>query len=171
MAGLPNRLISAARPETRAVAIGLGAGAVLVALAALGAALTDRLPLARLAPVGLTAGLLLAAWCGLEHFGLLLPADRLGPLPLAGRLALVAALLAVPGLTLGLPLPLLLRAAGRRYAERPVALLLAVHGAALAVGAAAAVVVALGLSMNANLLLAAGLFALLGLLARPVLAR
>lgn len=147
------------------------AGLALGSWAALGAAVTDRLPLAHLPQTGRMAALLLTAWCGLELAGLLLPADRLALLPPAGRLVLAAALLAAPGIVVGMPLPLLLRAAARRYAERPVALLLAIHGAALALGSAGAVAVAVTLGLNAALLLAAGLAGLLALLARPVLGR
>jgi hypothetical protein len=72
---------------------------------------------------------------------------------------------------LGLPAPLLLRAAQRHYAGRPVALLWSIHGLAGTLGLAGAIALALRFGLTANLLLAAGLFAGLALLAKPVLAR
>jgi hypothetical protein len=149
----------------------LVATVALGAWAALGAAMSDRVATPQLAPAALWAALLVAVWCALEAFGLLLPVDRISLPPLAGRVAIAAVLLALPGVTLGLPLPVLLRAAQRRYAGRPVALLWSVHGAATALGAAGAVALALRFGITATLLLAAGLFAGLALLARPALAR
>jgi hypothetical protein len=150
-------------PLTASLAFGLWA--------ALGAFLTDRMPLERLPVAGTGTGLLLALWAGLERLGLLLPAPPLAALPPAGQLVLLALVLALPGLSLGMPLALLLRAAGRNYAQRPLALLLAIHGGALALGASGAVALGLGVAIDANLLLAAGLFGLVTLLAQPVLTR
>lgn len=139
--------------------------------AALGAAMSDRVATPQLAPAALWAALLVAAWCALEAFGLLLPVDRISLPPLAARVVIATVLLALPGVALGLPLPVLLRAAQRRYAGRPVALLWSVHGAATALGAAGAVALTLRYGITATLLLTAGLFAGLALLARPALAR
>jgi hypothetical protein len=176
-AGAGGALLSLALAQRLTVwleSYGLAALVVTAALggwAAVGAATSDRLTAPRLASAGMWASLLIAVWCALEAFGLLLPVDRLTPPPLAGRVAIVAVLLALPGVALGLPLPVLLRAAQRYYAGRPVALLWSVNGAAAALGAAASLALALRLGLTANLLLTAALFAGLALLARPALAR
>jgi hypothetical protein len=80
-------------------------------------------------------------------------------------------LLAPVGLALGVPLPLLLRAGQRYYAGRPIALLWGIVWTAAGLGAAAASALMLRGGLGAPALVAAGLFALLALLARPALVR
>jgi hypothetical protein len=139
--------------------------------AALGALLSDRFSLEQVTAAARVAGTFVAAWAMVEFFGLLLPFGWLHiPSPVV-RVALLAAVLAPVGIALGLPLPMLLRAAQRRYAGRPMALLWAIHGGAIAMGAAVATALALRYGPDALLLALTALCVGLALLARPALAR